>query len=301
MLNLIKNMFIGGWCGDAIGSKLEFYKRRFTMDEINDAIVNCAGKVTDDTEMEVAMLSALSECVGTDRDATEAIAAAYIQWITNPSDVGRATRLAISGAKNASEMVTNAIQFNGESESNGSMMRCVPIVWYFVTHGKSDNAVEEIIRVARIDASLTHPSEVVKVSTAAYCVALYHGLCIQDAANDNVLKKVEAVAITNPTVHAWYKLGLFMDDIDTYDCINREGHVKHAFVMMVYFLNKMKKYTYESGIRQVLSMGGDTDTNTKIIGSLLGVFHMVPQKIKDRIADNETVKKGLRCLYADSV
>ena len=41
--------------------------------------------------------------------------------------MGQTTMLALAGAENADDMATNAFEYNEFSESNGSLMRCIPI------------------------------------------------------------------------------------------------------------------------------------------------------------------------------
>ena len=63
----IYNTFIAGWCADAAGARLEFANIRFTEKEASDAMhfigektttIN-DGQFTDDSEMEIALLTAL--------------------------------------------------------------------------------------------------------------------------------------------------------------------------------------------------------------------------------------------------
>jgi ADP-ribosylglycohydrolase len=64
-----------------------------------------------------------------------------------------------------------------------------------------------------------------------------------------------------------------MSDIRTYDSIRNEGHIKHAFIFVIYFLHHIDEHSYDSAIRIVLQCGGDTDTNAKIVGNMFGAYY----------------------------
>ncbi len=67
MNKYIYNTFLAGWCAEAVGARLEFQRRKFTNKEVNDAFNMIGdsssgvypGQITDDSEMEIALLSAL--------------------------------------------------------------------------------------------------------------------------------------------------------------------------------------------------------------------------------------------------
>jgi ADP-ribosylglycohydrolase len=64
----IKNTILAGWCADAVGAQLEFQCRRFSEQEVDDAMrflttnskngIN-KGQFTDDSEMEICLLRGL--------------------------------------------------------------------------------------------------------------------------------------------------------------------------------------------------------------------------------------------------
>jgi ADP-ribosylglycohydrolase len=95
----------------------------------------------------------------------------------------------------------------------------------------------------------------------------------------------------NKTVEEWFKIGCTMKSIDDYNCMKNMGHAKHAFVMVIYFLKNIKKYTYEKAIFTVLSIGGDTDTNAKIVGGLFGTYYKdcIPKYMLDPVLNFDCV------------
>jgi ADP-ribosylglycohydrolase len=67
-------------------------------------------------------------------------------------------------SKCAEDMMENAYECNRRSESNGPLMRCIPIALLCIE--KSFEQLEEIVDA---ETGLTHHSPVVKKATAIYC------------------------------------------------------------------------------------------------------------------------------------
>lgn len=293
MDNIITNVFLAGWCADAVGARLEFTKHKYdettvieAMHFIGENIVGVyPGQFTDDSEMEIALLNGLLLGKDSDYFPIEEIATEYIEWYnSNPFDIGLTTRNALLDSKNAEDMVNNAYEYNEDSESNGSLMRCIPIAVFCI--GKP---YETILDVAESDASLTHYNPIVKLTTGIYCciiskLLLFHTNHVSMNANDIILLINDVKRLTNNTkIVEWIKIGLNMNNLNNYDSIKNEGHVKHAFIFVIYFLNNIEKYSYETAIIEVLKCGGDTDTNAKIVGNLFGAYYSncVPNYMKE--------------------
>ena len=133
--------FLAGWCADAAGARLEFRKRRFSEQEVVDAMHFVGeksngipdGQFTDDSEMEICLLQGLINGKEEDGFPVEKIAEEYIKWYnSDPFDIGNTTRMALFEANNADDMVNNSYEYNETSESNGSLMRCIPIAVFCV-------------------------------------------------------------------------------------------------------------------------------------------------------------------------
>lgn len=299
-MEYIYNTFLAGWCADAVGARLEFRRTRFTEKEAIDAMhfmgeksngIN-EGQYTDDSEMEIALLTALIKGKNDSYFPIERIAKEYIKWYNSePFDIGQTTTLALSSAKNADDMACNAYEFNEDSESNGSLMRCVPIAVFSLF-----KPYEIILEIADLDASLTHFSCIVKLVTGIYCCIIAEILSNRLIGNNpdikNLLNYVKNMCKNNESIYNWYNEGINMSNLNDYDAIANEGHVKHAFTMIIFFLNNIKFYTYETAIIEVLKCGGDTDTNAKIVGNLLGAYYgnCIPEYISKPVLEFDCSK-----------
>lgn len=273
--------FLAGWCADAAGARLEFRKKKFKKVEVVNAMYFIGektngineGQFTDDSEMELALLTGLIKGKNDEYFPIEKIAKEYIKWYkSRPFDIGQTTLLSLCDATNADEMANNAFEYNEDSESNGSLMRCIPIA--VVSLLKTN---ESILEIAELDASLTHHSYVVKLITGIYCCIISKILSkylTEDIVDiEDLLEDIKILSQKNEKVHNWFIEGINMICLDKYDAINNEGHVKHAFIIVIYFLKNIKKYSYENAIIEVLKLGGDTDTNAKIVGNLFGAYY----------------------------
>lgn len=306
MQNQIYYTFLAGWCADAAGARLEFRKKRFTEQEAIDAMHFVGeksngisdGQFTDDSEMEICLLQGLIDGKNEEGFPVEKIAKEYIKWYkSSPFDIGNTTRMALFEAKNADDMVNNAYEYNEESESNGSLMRCIPIAAFSIY-----KPVKTILKVASVDASLTHYSEVIQLITGIYCCIiskiLSYRLQFPDKTIniDNLIELIKDIIanseIKDMFVIQWVFDALDMTDLSTYDAISNEGHVKHAFMFFIYFLKNINHFTYEKAMIEVLKCGGDTDTNAKIVGNLFGAYYgdCVPKYMSDPVLNFDCTK-----------
>ena len=279
--NYIYYTLLAGWCADAAGGRLEFERRRFTEKEVDDAMhfvgpkttgIN-DGQITDDSEMEIALLAGIVKGKNDEYFPIIRIAEEYITWYkTSPFDKGKTISFSLTNATGVMDMVNNAYRYSEESESNGSMMRCIPAVVFSLY-----TSLEKIFELAEAEASLTHYSSVVQLSTAIYSYTisriLANRLDKSEVDVNKLINLIKQLSLKEKKVHEWYNEGMNLENLDNYDSIKNEGHVKHAFTFFVYYLKNIDKYTYTSAITEVLKCGGDTDTNAKIVGNLFGAYY----------------------------
>jgi ADP-ribosylglycohydrolase len=284
MNKIIFNTFLAGWCGDASGATLEFKKQRFSKKEANNAMQMLKNS---DSEMELALLNALIEEIDNDYFPIEKISQNYIEWFhSEPFDIGQTTTFALIDATNSDELIKNALEYNKDSESNGSLMRCIPLS--IVLMNKDVNTYYKIIK---LEVSLTHSNKKVMETTFLYCFIIsqilkqrINNMEINISDLLNILKKYTKYT------KSWLKIGIHLNTLNNYDCINHTGHVKHNFILFVYYLKNINNYTYEKAIEEVLMLGGDTDTNAKIIGNLFGAYYedCVPDYMSNPVLNLDT-------------
>lgn len=325
MYDRLIHMFLAGWCGEAAGARLEFQQRRFTREEVdaamhfsthingrgaeegeegakeeeNTTVVGLElgqGQITDDTEMELCLLSALIDGreSGDEYFPLERIAANYIEWYrSNPFDIGQTVLHAVLGAESADDMLTNAHEYNTQSEANGSLMRCAPLAAMFFAKEKETEQQKEtnkteqeqddqetndlLVELAMLESELTHPHPVVGAITGIYCILLLS--LLRDMPVSSILTMIHPFIFRHALIQAWFDTAIHMNpsEMAEYNCLKQEGHVKHAFIMVIHYLLHLDHYSYEEAIRQVIKSGGDTDTNAKIVGNLFGAYSLSSQ------------------------
>lgn len=78
---------------------------------------------------------------------------------------------------------------------------------------------------------------------------------------------------------------------DEYDVRVSPGFVKHGFILSFYYLMRCAKkdygvdkyFFYKRMIKEVVTLGGDTDTNACIVGGLIGALVGVKNIDKDML------------------
>jgi len=285
-MNYAHGAIFGALCGDAAGAPLEFWRYTLTEDIVQKALWMPGGgalqmgkgQVTDDGELTMSLLTALSNCG--DTFDLNTIAGKYVDWYNSrPFDIGRTTTQALSyGAKLikeggdealstlAAKMIKNSYKYNYYGSANGALMRCTPIG---VFGAKNLLPLDKVAEMAKQDASLTHANPVCLDCSAVYSILIY---CLIIHPLDVAYAFQEATAWAKKNacreVRKWMELAQTMTDYN--DCLGRIGFLKHGFVLALFHL--YHKTSYEEAISHTLLKGGDTDTNACIVGGLMGCY-----------------------------
>jgi ADP-ribosyl-[dinitrogen reductase] hydrolase len=311
MINEIYYTFLAGWCAEAAGARLEFRNERFSKKLIEQSLhMTCEstsgiypGQITDDSEMEIALLSALLDGKNNAHFPIELIANKYIEWYkSQPFEIDQTNTFALLSANNSEDMLNNANEYNTVSESNGSLMRCIPLAIFGI-----NREPEQIMYIVSLESELTHPNKLVGEVTGLYCVIISHILkhkIKNKPINIDRLLDMVSKLITNQKVKLWFNSAYKLTNLHNYDSIKNEGHVKHLFIFVIYFLRNINNYTYEQAISEVIQCGGDTNTNAKIVGNLFGAYYgdCVPKYMYDVVlnfdcteVDNVYFKRPYNC------
>ncbi len=269
---------MGALVGDAAGGVLEFMGRPPTQQEVDEAMHMPGGGVfelapgqfTDDGEMTVSLVRALLAAKGAYRP--ELVAQHYCEWENSrPFDIGIATRAALgvpmaqreSTAQLLKLVRAQALENNGESKANGSLMRASPLG--IAACGCSE---EEAIALALADAQLTHPNPACQHSTAGYVLALRH-LMLSPGDNAGAIAAAQAyLQVQNKEVSAWLADAVSGNLPPAFPLA---GFVRYGFTYAFHYLHRGA--SFEQAVTETLLRGGDTDTNACIVGGLMGAYH----------------------------
>ena len=303
----LTNLIYGAFVGDAIGAHVEFSSANVAEERVNTAMAmvgggthqTAPGQITDDSEMAIGLLRSILTCEGYyEGEALEE----YRDWAkSGPFDMGGTTRTALlmsTDLKPVDHIKRVAIA-NRNSQANGALMRITPMIAYCYNKNIRN---EEAYTLACSDTKLTHPNLNCLVASVFYMEVAFQ-----------LLDGVEAhAAIVNTCTIVKEWSALFGRELSTagrglsemlLSCANKDtalpacdqwdcGWWGVALKCSIWALINAK--SYDHGIRAIITMGGDTDTNACIAGGLLGVIHAPSQQHIDAIDNCSTASGRLR-------
>lgn len=260
--NAACSAWAGLMVGDALGAPAEFCYREDILavypeglSRMVDGFCICtdrrAGEVTDDTQMAYCLHGALQEAQGWDSAVT---LKHYRAWLaTDPPDVGEATQAALQG---------NPMP---DSQGNGALMRVMPIALWALEHPEFDWRT-----AAREDAALTHPHAVCGDCNVVYVYALMQA-ARPGATPQGVYERTVAFAagegVDAEVLCVLQRAATQRPDYDG-ECI---GWVLIALQSAFYQL--LHASSFREALVDIVSAGGDTDTNAAIAGPLLALLY----------------------------
>ncbi len=292
----------GALVGDACGATLEFYDYDITEEIAIRAMMMPGGgslrvgpgQITDDGELTLTLWNVLRGRDPINGIPLKRIAKAYAEWYESfPFDIGQTCSLAFDAlsvwAEDEEEDMTEVLHtiagMSSRSEANGAMMRATPIAVWWASHPISINSmicIEETARyasdTAEMDARLSHPGRVTRNANAIYVYALT--LLLLGYTTKNTIQLVELTArdTCDDTVRNWIE-----ESKNEWEMLSDArvliGHVRHAFVMALWFL-RHPEIGYADAICRVLQRGGDTDTNAAIVGGMVACYQPIPLSMK---------------------
>ena len=260
--DLVRTAWAGLMVGDALGAPAEFCycedilaKYPNGLSEMVDGFCICsdrrAGEVTDDTQMAYCLHNALLEVRGWDAEVTHKH---YRTWLeSDPPDVGEATQAALMG------------QPMLDSQGNGALMRVLPVALWAILYPEFD-----WMTAAREDAALTHPHPVCADCNVAYVYALL--FAAREGATpadiyEKTLAQSESLGLAPAVIRAIKRAAFERPDYDG----EHIGWVLIALQSAFYQL--LHARSFRAGLVDIVSAGGDTDTNAAIAAPLLALVH----------------------------
>ncbi|MFO0749287.1 MAG: ADP-ribosylglycohydrolase family protein [Myxococcota bacterium] len=274
-----RGCLLGQLVGDALGTTVEFRSGAAIREAFPSgfrAMVGggpfqvLPGQVTDDSELALALARSLAT-YGPDFDR---VAAAYVAWCrSEPIDIGGTTLNAFDfpvdeTPVDAARVRAQASKLNDypSKQANGALMRVSPLGIY-----GAFLAPERLAALARLDATLSHPTPPCQEASVAFVRAIAVGIAEQADPNAAYRAAVEAVDTKDGRasgVFGW--LVEAADEAPDYDAWGM-GWVRLAFQNAFYQL--LHASSFEAAMSDTILAGGDTDTNAAIAGALLGAVH----------------------------
>ena len=271
----IIGMLIGGYLGDALGAPYEF-TRSHPLAEYTGNLDHTlllprgyglptlqypVGLFTDDSQMDIYLTRSIIENNGYNKDKT---IIKYMDFANQSSFLGRNTRqlLKIKTMRGYNNRV--AKYMNPNNQSNGSLMRVAPL------------AIFKDYNIWILDSSITNISQTNYIANIIFVQSLRYA--IEGKSKEEILYLAEYLAnhygidtIITAINQAKNNIRRNVDEKLPGQKRSNKGWVVHGIYSAFWSLYNFNNY--KDGVDQVVLLGGDTDTNAKIAGNLLGAFY----------------------------
>ncbi|NVZ09493.1 ADP-ribosyl-[dinitrogen reductase] hydrolase [Allochromatium humboldtianum] len=268
--------YLGLAIGDALGATVEFMTPREIREHhgIHRNILGGGwlrlpkGRVTDDTEMSLALGRAILERDGLDAPA---IAEAFSDWMRGkPVDIGHTVRRGISLYRRTG---TTEVPEHEYDAGNGACMRCLPVALY--TLGAEPEAVD---RANRLQAHVTHHNALSDLGTLS--VIRMTQTALLGGSLEDLRLLADALVEAEPR--------FAFDGERRQD--NPGGYIVET--LRAVFQALFATDGFESALIDVVNRGGDADTTGAILGMIAGAlygFEAIPRRWLKAL-DRETAR-----------
>ena len=265
--------YLGLAIGDALGATVEFLtprEIRAQYGEHRDILGGGwlhlrKGRVTDDTEMSLALGRCLLEthCV----DARH-IAESFSDWMrTKPVDIGHTVRRGISHYRRTGE---TEVPESEQDAGNGACMRTLPVALF--TLGGSP---EEIAAASRTQSHITHHSRLADAGTLTV-IRMVH-TALRGGGKDDLAALAADLVQSYPAYR-----------FDRRRMENPGGYIVET--LRAVFQSLLETDGFEAALLDVVNRGGDADTTGAILGMIAGPLYGL----------EHIPKRWLRALEADT-
>lgn len=276
--------------GDALGAPYEMRGCRVTFDGKMEHVIerfnryqktwkrSDVGAVTDDCQMTIALLRVLSK--GWTR---ERAILAYQLWASYCPFLGYTTKALFKGPKGKEGTVqryesrrskalegTLKTMFRNRQtgeytkltdvQSNGSLMRAAPFALISGTDFIDD-------------CNLSNPNDVNRQASTLYIHVLRH--LLNDGSPEEALQWMQDNATESCLVFA-------VTETER-DVTPSKGWTAHAIFCVARVLRHAKTMTFHESMCDIVSLGGDTDTNAAIAGAVLGAYRGFQDMVSDPV------------------
>lgn len=280
--------------GDALGAPFEFRRAHDVPRPVPAFELEWRGlppgSTTDDTAMARNLVSSLN-ATGGELDLDDVLRR-HLQWLeTSPPDVGNLTRRVLNGWRQKEpDPARDYVRRRGPevSAGNGSVMYCAPLGLAYA------NRVDDLPAAAPALSAITHADE--RCGTACLAVTLAVAALVRGEDPEVAVRAaIDGVVDRDGAEELDYLVGAagIERPIDGPD----QGFV--FFAAGVALRLAAEGRTFEEGLRAVVAMGGDTDTNAAVAGALLGALHgfeALPTAWLGRLIDGRALEVEARVL-----
>lgn len=286
---------LGSALGDALGAPFEG-RRAIDIPDPIPALERPwmdlpPGSTTDDTAMARNLVRSLASRGGFD---PADLVTRHLEWFrTSPPDVGSLTRrmlTRVDRGEDAFEAARAVWEERGPevSAGNGSVMYCTPLGLAYA------NRPNELFELAPKLSALTHFDE--RCRTAVLAVTLVASALVRGEAPEGA---VTAALLAVEDREGGEELEYLVEAAGGARRIDGPDQGFCLFTAGVALQAVLRSGDYETEVRRVVSLGGDTDTNAAVAGALVGALvgeGGLPGEWLERLRDRETISAEAEAL-----
>jgi len=273
--------------GDALGAPFELRRAAQVPDPLPAFELEWMGMppgtTTDDTAMARNLVRSLVEHGALD---TNDVLARHISWLeTRPPDVENLTRVVLSrAAEGAPDAAREYVERRGPevSAGNGSVMYCAPLGVAYAFRP------DELFELAPAFSAITHWDG--RCRTACLAVTLTVAALVRGEPGDRAM--VDAITAVAER-EGGEELEYLVEAAGRARPVDGPDMGFTLFTAGLALQVAAEQLPFEDGLRRVVGLGGDTDTNAAVAGALLGALHGrsgVPAVWLDRLQDRDAIE-----------
>ncbi len=281
--------------GDAVGAPFEFLRAVNVPDPLPALELPWMdlppGSTTDDTAMARNLARSLSERGGFDADD---LVGRHLEWfLSDPADAGTLTRRVlrrVARGEDAEAAARAVWEERGPevSAGNGSVMYCAPLGCAYAHRPR------ELVELAPRLSALTHVDG--RCRTAGLAVTLAVAGLVRGEEREAVVRSaLDAVRERE----GGEELEHLVDVVGSSRAIDGPDQGFCLFTAAVGLQAMVRSPDFERGIRRVVSLGGDTDSNAAVAGALLGALvgeSGLPAAWLRRLRDRDAIRAEAEAL-----
>ncbi|AGD92607.1 putative ADP-ribosyl glycohydrolase [Megavirus lba] len=280
---------LGAITADSLGSSFEFMKSKDVKlllkhnNNLKNGLIGAGpfelipGQFTDDSEMALCIIYCIIKYKTYDQNV---ISKKYHEWyLSDPFDMGKTTKNSVSQTS-LINMINASKKYNSESLSNGFLMRLFGLVSMYY-----DRNMNDLIDAVKLDVVLTHSHNEAKNIAIIYAVILWKA--IQGINAKNIYEWLRNNSKYSKLIKSIFNAvdnneKQFIYNMQTYSLDMVDSEIFGFVGFALWFVIKCLKChnNYENAIIDVVSYGGDTDTNACIIGAIMAALYpnTIPKK-----------------------